>query len=70
MMFLAKLTKPDFGAGDETIDAQLFAPDEIPYEQIAFHSNLFALEQYFKNPSFEGVHYGDNQDFLSERKKV
>ncbi|MCP4441880.1 MAG: NUDIX hydrolase [Aureispira sp.] len=70
MMFLAKLVKPEFGAGDETVDARFFAQEDIPYEEIAFHSNLFAINKYFENPDFEGVHYGDNQDFLSERKKV
>lgn len=58
MLFLARLTHPHFAAGDETLDARLFAPDEIPYEQLAFTSNHFAITRYFAAPQFEGVHVG------------
>lgn len=67
-LFLAKLTEPVFGAGDETSDAQLFGLDEIPWDDLAFHSNVFAIKSYIENPDFEGVHHGHNADYMSERK--
>ena len=36
---------------DECLEASLFAPDEIPWEQLAFRSTAEALRDYFKvNP--------------------
>ncbi|WP_052594390.1 NUDIX hydrolase [Aureispira sp. CCB-QB1] len=67
-LFLAKLTEPIFGAAEETSDVRLFAMDEIPWDDLAFHSNVFALEQYIKDPSYKGVHHGDNRAYMNDIK--
>ena len=44
----------DFGAGAETLEAALFSEEEIPWDEIAFHSVRFALEKFFEDR--EGRH--------------
>ncbi len=58
LLFLAKLETPDFGAGDETSAAQLFKLDEIPFDQLAFNSNKFAIQRYIDNPKNIKVQIG------------
>lgn len=66
-LFVAQLTEPVFGAGDETSDVQLFDLKDIPWDDLAFHSNIFALKEYIKDPSSKRVHHGDNRSYMSER---
>ncbi len=43
----------------ESLEVQLFAPDKIPWNNIAFQSTTFALKKYLENPAdFQGVHIG------------
>ncbi|WP_407655353.1 NUDIX hydrolase [Aureispira anguillae] len=65
-LFVAELVEPVFAAGDETSDVRLFDLDEIPWEELAFHSNAFALKQYIKNPNYQGVHHGDNRSYMGD----
>lgn len=60
-LFLARLEQPIFEARDETLAVRLFELEEIPWSELAFYSNIFALKQYIANPTYEGVHYGDNE---------
>ncbi|MEE4163236.1 MAG: NUDIX hydrolase [Woeseiaceae bacterium] len=54
--FTAKLVS-DYAAGEESLDAGLFAPDEIPWDEIAFSSGKFALEKYLEDGGEDnGVH--------------
>lgn len=64
-LFLAKLTEPVFGAGDETSDTKLFDLNEIPWKELSFHSNIFAIKNYIKNPKFVGIHHGDNGAYMN-----
>jgi ADP-ribose pyrophosphatase YjhB (NUDIX family) len=43
-------TLPDgkFAAGEESLDAALYAPEEIPWPELAFRSVYIALEQYLE----------------------
>lgn len=56
--FLAHIKRGLFSAGEETSDAQLFAPDEIPWDEIAFTSSTFAIERYLQYPDQGEVHIG------------
>ena len=47
LFYTAKLVS-DFGAGEETLEAELFNEDEIPWDEIAFESGVFALRKYFE----------------------
>lgn len=49
VFFRARLPRPEFGAGAETLETRLFSPDEIPWDDLAFPSIRIALEQYLEN---------------------
>jgi ADP-ribose pyrophosphatase YjhB (NUDIX family) len=46
LFYRARLPDGAFGAGEESLEARLFAETEIPWEKIAFHSVSFCLEAY------------------------
>ena len=57
--FLAKLNNETFGATKESLEVKLFEKDEIPWDEIAFHSSTYALEKYFEfGKDYPGVHIG------------
>ena len=57
--FLAKLNNETFGPTNETLEVQLFKKDEIPWDEIAFHSSTYALEKYLEHgKDYQGVHVG------------
>ncbi|WP_394755458.1 NUDIX hydrolase [Rhodoferax sp.] len=47
VFYLARLLSDLFHPGFETIEARLFAEDEIPWDQIAFRTVKETLEHYF-----------------------
>jgi ADP-ribose pyrophosphatase YjhB (NUDIX family) len=56
-MFFTGALLGDFAAGHESLEADLFAKDEIPWDEIAFRSGLFALRQYLEDAGQNrGVH--------------
>ena len=56
LFFTAELMS-DFAAGDESLDVQMFAKDEIPWDEIAFRSGTFALKKYLEDAGENnGVH--------------
>lgn len=63
-LFLAQLTEPVFAEGIETLESKLFALDEIPWDELAFHSNVFALKQFIAHPQADYVHHSDNLSFI------
>lgn len=42
----------------ESSSVKLFDLNNIPYEQIAFSANVFALKQFVQNPTSQEVYYG------------
>jgi len=56
LFFTAKLLS-DFAAGIESLEVAMFAPDNIPWDEIAFMSNRFALEKFVEDAGRDnGVH--------------
>ncbi|MGI9249076.1 MAG: NUDIX hydrolase, partial [Woeseiaceae bacterium] len=56
LFFSGKLVS-DYGVGDESLEVALFSEDEIPWDDIAFHSGKFALRKYFEDRgNNNGVH--------------
>ena len=56
MFYTAKLLS-DFAAGPESLDVAMYSEDEVPWDDIAFHSGRFALEKYFEDQGKNnGVH--------------
>lgn len=49
VFFLADLTPPEFGVGEESLEVRLFAEAEIPWKEIAFTSSIHALKRYFED---------------------
>ena len=47
MLFKAELTSLDFGPGEESLEVQLFKEDEIPWDDLAFHTVHKTLKAYF-----------------------
>lgn len=47
--FLAKLTDGIVRNGEESIESSLFNEDEIPWNEMAFTSSVFALRNYFSD---------------------
>ncbi|MCB0584572.1 MAG: NUDIX hydrolase [Phaeodactylibacter sp.] len=63
--FLAELDGPDFGVGEESLEARLFTESEVPWDEIAFTSSVFTLEHYFDDLSRgrREVHIGVMEHF-------
>jgi ADP-ribose pyrophosphatase YjhB (NUDIX family) len=56
-LFFTAALMSDFAAGDESLEVQMFAKDEIPWEDIAFRSGTFALKKYLEDAGENnGVH--------------
>lgn len=49
VVYLARLLDTDFCAGEETLEARLFAEHEIPWEDIAFRTISMTLERFFED---------------------
>ena len=61
VMFRARLPVPEFGAGSESLEVDLYRPEDIPWGEIAFPSIEFALRRYLDDRSrgVEGLHTTD-----------
>lgn len=56
IFYTAKL-KGDFSPGTESLEVAMFSEDEIPWDDIAFHSGHYALKKYFEDKGKNnGVH--------------
>ena len=55
--YRAQLTSDQFDPGHETIEAKLFLEDEIPWEELAFHTVKTTLKLYFQDRA-AGEGYG------------
>ena len=56
LFFTAKLIS-DFAAGHETLDAALFDVADIPWDDLAFATNRYALEKYVEDAGQDnGIH--------------
>ena len=56
--FFTGRLKGGYGVGEESLAVELFAENEIPWDQIAFRSGKFALEKYFEDRGEDnGVHF-------------
>jgi ADP-ribose pyrophosphatase YjhB (NUDIX family) len=57
--FLARLKNDWFGPTRESLEVRLFDLNEIPWDDIAFHSSTYAIEKYIEyGENFQGVHVG------------
>jgi ADP-ribose pyrophosphatase YjhB (NUDIX family) len=54
VVFRARLPRPEFGAGAESLESMLCTEEQVPWPEIAFRSVDFALRRYFEDRR-EGV---------------
>ena len=61
MVFRGSLPAPEFGAGDESLEARLFEEHEVPWKELAFQVMRETLRRYFadRRRGDFGVHVGD-----------
>ena len=56
-----------YAAGHETLEAELFAEDEVPWDEIAFRSSEITLKKYFEDRGKDrGVHFHELRRFRKE----
>lgn len=56
-IFFTGRLKGSYGVGEESLEARLFALDEIPWDELAFQSGRFALRKYIEDRGANrGVH--------------
>ena len=61
LFYRARLLDIDFAPGPETIEAELFREDDVPWDEIAFRTTRRTLEFYYADRRagrFE-IHFGD-----------
>jgi ADP-ribose pyrophosphatase YjhB (NUDIX family) len=49
VFFRAKLPTPEYGAGIESLETDLFRPEDIPWVDIAFPSTDYTLKRYLED---------------------
>ncbi len=49
LIFYSRLVNLDFSPGPESSEVELFVEKNIPWENIAFTSSVFALKKYLEN---------------------
>lgn len=61
LYYRARLLDTRFAPGPETIEAQLFREDQVPWEQLAFRTVRETLERYFEDhrKGAYSIHCGD-----------
>lgn len=47
--YLAHMTATELNPGEETLEARLFSEDDLPWDDLAFHSVAFTLRQFFED---------------------
>jgi ADP-ribose pyrophosphatase YjhB (NUDIX family) len=67
-IFLAEFDHPDFSVGEETAAVKLFDLEDIPWDNLAFESNKFVLQNYINNRAYKGIHHGDSKDYTGHIK--
>ncbi len=49
LIFKSKLLNPDFSPGPESSEVSLFDEKDMPWNDIAFTSSVYAIKKYFEN---------------------
>lgn len=63
--FLGELQNLNYGVGEESLEVQLFAEEDIPWKDMAFPSSVFALKRYFEDRKSgeHRAHIGEMKDW-------
>ena len=56
-LFFTGRLRGSYGVGSESLESALFAPEDIPWDELAFQSGRYALQQYIEDRGENrGVH--------------
>lgn len=55
LFYLAEMSEPEFGAGEESLEVGLFSQDKIPWSELAFPTVEETLKQYFEIRAANGL---------------
>ena len=58
LIFLAEMTNTNFHPTTESEEVALFAPEDIPWKEMAFSSSAFAINKYLESPQESSTHFG------------
>ena len=58
LIFLARLKDENYKPGVESIEVKLFDEADLPWNDLAFTSNIFALRKYVENKGNTGTYIG------------
>jgi len=58
LIFLAEMKDVNFHPTSESEDVALFAPEDIPWKDMAFSSSAFAINKYLEAPDDRKTHFG------------
>jgi ADP-ribose pyrophosphatase YjhB (NUDIX family) len=66
VFFRGRLAEPRFGVGPESLEVKLVDERDIPWDDIAFASGVFALRHYLEDRAAgrEEVHITDSDRFI------
>ena len=63
VFFRARLRTPEFGAGTESLEVELFRAEDIPWSEIAFPSTDYTLRRYLEDRAAgRELHYFSEAD--------
>jgi len=63
LFYRGRLERPEYAAGDESLAVALVAPDEIPWDELAFRSVTLCLERYLGDRN--AGQFGFHETFLN-----
>jgi ADP-ribose pyrophosphatase YjhB (NUDIX family) len=65
VFFRGRLAEPRFGVGPESLEVKLVEERDIPWDDFAFSSGIFALRRYLEDRAAgrDGVHISDSDSF-------
>ncbi len=67
LIFRARLLTPQVAAGPETLELDLFAWDDIPWDRVAFPSVLWALEHFRQSRELSAfAHFANYEEATGE----
>jgi ADP-ribose pyrophosphatase YjhB (NUDIX family) len=69
IMFRADLVEGEHSAGEESLESELYAEEEIPWEELAFPTISKTLKHYFEDRK-TGVYPVRVEDLIYKRKKA
>ena len=60
LIFLAKMRSPHFDTTPESTEIKLFKEEDVPWQEMAFTSSSFALQNYFddRRTGNTAIHFG------------